>query len=38
VKGTTKAFLFGLIVGAVAYHIMMNSKAPTPVKGKTASG
>lgn len=25
-KGNTKAFVFGLVVGAVAYHIMNQSK------------
>lgn len=31
-KGTTKAFLFGLVVGAVAYHIMMQSKSTSKQK------
>lgn len=26
VKGSTKSFVFGMVVGAVAYHIMMNAK------------
>lgn len=28
-KGSHKGFLFGVIVGAVAYHVVMTSKAGT---------
>ena len=29
-KGTHKGFLFGVVVGAVAYHVVMNSKVTKP--------
>jgi hypothetical protein len=27
-KGSTKGFVFGVVVGAVAYHVMTNAKTP----------
>jgi hypothetical protein len=36
-KSTHKGFIFGVIVGAVAYHVLMQSKGTTKPMGPMGS-